>query len=133
MGTFSGTSMSFLAFVMGMVQSGFIKQGDVFVLDNERIHSTDCCEHLSSLLWNVMQVLVVFLPAYSPELNPIELCFNYFAQVLKRTDLRFTEDYSDDMFLYLCTLVLNNINRNDILQMFRKVGFICNKLKLLYI
>lgn len=126
MGTFRGTSVSFLTFVIDMVRTGFMKPNDIVVLDNARIHSTDYCEHLSQVLWEVIGVLVVFLPAYSPELNPIELCFNYFSQILERTSLRSTEEHSDELFLYLCTVVLNRINKRDILQMYRKVGFVCN-------
>ena len=125
MGTFQGNSITFLTFVLEMVRTGFLKSGDILVLDNAKIHSADYCEFLAPTLLAVANVMIVFLPAYSPELNPIELCFNYFSQTLKHTDIRSVENHSDMEFLYICSLVLNRIKGNDITKMFRKAGIHC--------
>lgn len=122
LGRFSGTSLSFLAYILEMVRSGFMTPGDVLVLDNARIHSTDYCEYLSDTLWTMVHVRVIYLPAYSPELNPIELCFNYFSQILKYTDIRYVANHSDEMFLMLCSRVLDGISNFEIAKMYKKVG-----------
>ena len=125
MGTFVGNSLSFLSFVMEMVKTGFLKSGDILVLDNARIHSSDYCEFLAPTLLQVANIMIIHLPAYSPELNPIELCFNLFSQILKNTDLRSVENHSDMEFLYIFSLILNNIKGTDIKKMYQKVGIRC--------
>ena len=54
-------------------------QNSVVVMDNCSIH------HLHDIirLINSIGVLVVFLPPYSPDLNPIELCFSKVKYFLK--------------------------------------------------
>jgi transposase len=42
--------------------------GDVLIMDNARFHK----KHAIELLLNEFQCTVIFLPPYSPELNPIE-------------------------------------------------------------
>ena len=51
----------------------------MLVLDNAPWHRSDECSYLEELLWTVpgldgepMNILIVFLPSYAPELNPIE-------------------------------------------------------------
>ena len=125
MGTFRGNSMTFLSFVLEMVRVNFLRYGDILVLDNCKIHNTDYCEFLSHMLLQECHILVVFLPAYAPELNPIELCFNYFSQQLKHTNLRNVTNHSDRMFVTLCSIILDRINKNDVIKMYRKAGIRC--------
>jgi transposase len=70
----NGNTASFLAFVEFLLQNSWFKRGDVLIMDNASIHSTGGEVYIvEDLLWHAMQVLVVFLPTRSPELNPIEL------------------------------------------------------------
>ena len=125
MGTFSGNSVTFLSFVLEMVKANYLRHGDILVLDNCRIHNTDYCEFLSHMLLQECNIFVVFLPAYAPELNPIELCFNYFSQQLKHTNLRNVTNHSDRMFMTLCSVILDRINKNNVVKMYRKAGIRC--------
>jgi hypothetical protein len=52
----------------------------VVVLDNARIHHNPEMLELAEMCG----IVVKFLPSYSPDLNPIELYFNYMKQFLKR-------------------------------------------------
>jgi transposase len=44
------------------------------------IHTGGEAEIVEDLLWNAIQVLIMFLPTRSPELNPIELDFHILAR-----------------------------------------------------
>ncbi len=52
--------------------SGFFRPGDVLVLDNASIHNGGSNSNLEEWLYDTFGVLLLFLPARSPELNPIE-------------------------------------------------------------
>lgn len=55
---------------------GFINQHSVVILDNASIHHVDCV--VDTIL--SIGALVRFLPAYSPDMNPIEEVFSYVKQ-----------------------------------------------------
>jgi len=79
----SNTQWDFTFFVSYCVQRGLLVAGDILFVDNACVHNgfesfTVMCDVFSN-----SNVQLMFLPAYSPELNPCELVFN----VLKK-DLR---------------------------------------------
>ena len=49
--------------------------GDIIVMDNQPCHHYDGGEVLEDWLLQ-MGIELIFMPAYSPDLNPVELCFN---------------------------------------------------------
>ena len=67
--------MDFLTFVLELCGSGFFRRGDYFILDNSRIHYAEEIQEEIDDLLNAYGVTMVFLPTYSPELNPCELVF----------------------------------------------------------
>ena len=69
----SNKQLDFLSFVVDCVQSGWLVNGDVLVLDNARIHKA---YPIVTPLHMLMQAAALwFLPTYSPELNPCEFVF----------------------------------------------------------
>jgi transposase len=57
------------------IEAGYLGAGDYLICDNARIHgAADTFEILTGIL-NMAGVELVYLPPYSPELNPIELVF----------------------------------------------------------
>jgi len=71
----SNTDIDFFKFVINAIKSGYIGFGDVLVMDNAKVHTSDCSfEYLVEALSRA-GARVAFLPAYSPELNPCEEIF----------------------------------------------------------
>eukprot|EP00571_Detonula_confervacea_P003009 CAMPEP_0172316252 /NCGR_PEP_ID=MMETSP1058-20130122/27605_1 /TAXON_ID=83371 /ORGANISM="Detonula confervacea, Strain CCMP 353" /LENGTH=173 /DNA_ID=CAMNT_0013030521 /DNA_START=69 /DNA_END=586 /DNA_ORIENTATION=+ len=69
------------------MSSVFFYPGDVMVLDNATIHSDGENSVLEDWLWDRFGVFVLFLPARSPEFNPIELVWNTLVARLKNVPL----------------------------------------------
>ena len=79
----SNTRWDYAKFILHCLQEGHLTVGDVLVVDNASVHnSLDSFEMLIQLL-KVAGVKLVFLPAYSPELNPTEHCFGFVKQYLR--------------------------------------------------
>ena len=57
------------------IRDQYLVPGDIFVVDNASVHhGAAMWEDLLQLL-EEYQISLTFLPTYSPELNPCELCF----------------------------------------------------------
>jgi transposase len=70
---------SFVEFIKCAVSMNYLKKHDVLVLDNAPWHTSQDCNFLDDFLWDCLgpdgeplNILLVFLPTYSPELSPIE-------------------------------------------------------------
>ena len=60
-----------------LLGSGALQQGDILFMDNAAIHfARDIRETLVGMT-SVCRVHIMFLPTYSPELNPCELVFQW--------------------------------------------------------
>ena len=62
---------------------GFFHHEGVLTLDNASIHNRGNTSVLEDWLLEVSGVLVLFLPPWSPNLNPIELVWNTMVKHLK--------------------------------------------------
>jgi transposase len=71
--SFSNTSMDFFRFVVDLIDKKHLVDGDYFIVDNASIHHAIDISAQLSLLLNTFNIRLVFLPTYSPELNPCEL------------------------------------------------------------
>ena len=78
----------------------FLRPGHILICDNATIHLTAENRTLAELLWEQYMILVLNLPPYSPELNPIELVFQLFVQCLSHSNARclLYQMQSDDFF-----------------------------------
>jgi len=56
-----------------------LRDGDIVVLDNLAIHKNQCAKEAIERAG----AQVVFLPPYSPEFNPIELCWSLLKHILR--------------------------------------------------
>ncbi len=77
----------FSDFVYLMVVDGFLRNGDVLVIDNVSIHWYGELAVLEEILWEDYKILIVCMPARSPELNPIKLMWNILVQGPRRVPL----------------------------------------------
>lgn len=64
-----------------------LEYGDYIVMDNAAIHRFEGGRVLAEWL-DSFGVTMIYLPVYSPELNPVELLFNKFKTVLHRYEFR---------------------------------------------
>ena len=70
----SNKADDFAAYIQDCLDNQIISAGDILVLDNAPIHTS---ESLKPMLESLMQqdIGIVYLPAYCPELNAIEMVF----------------------------------------------------------
>ena len=85
----NGDAFVFREFVGHLIRTGILVRGDIFVVDNCSIHMKGENEFLQETLLDEMQILMIPLPPYYPELNPTEFVFNYLVQVLKSESTRY--------------------------------------------
>jgi hypothetical protein len=74
----NGNAASLLGFIEFLLARNWFNQGDVLMMDNASIHTGQEADLVDDLPWEASQVLVIFLPTQSPELNPIESVFMFF-------------------------------------------------------
>ena len=125
-GKFQGTSCAFNYFVTELVGTGFLRSGHILICDNATIHLTQENRNLAEILWEQYNILVLNLPPYSPELNPIELVFQLLGQRLRHSNARYQsyQMQSEDFFLRKCVEVLESITGEDIKRNYQKCGYI---------
>ena len=73
-----------MLFFIREILSAVLEKGDVVVLDNLTSHKTRQVRNAFAALG----VEVWYLPPYSPDLNPIELCWSKFKTLLKQAAAR---------------------------------------------
>ena len=62
--------------------SPVLQPGDVLVVDNATIHRFEA-ERVLRIFLNNIGVEYIYLPKYSPDMNPVEFSFNYIRTMLK--------------------------------------------------
>jgi len=68
-------AFDFLAFVIAIIEADYLQPGDMLIGDNASIHKAESVSDAVSAVLDAHHVRLVFLPTYSPELNPCELVF----------------------------------------------------------
>jgi transposase len=102
--TETNNAETFSVFIEEAVACGFLKRGDILVIDNAAIHTGKENGVLEDWLWEYirpngdgepLKVYVLFLPTRSPELNPIELLWAILVKRLKTFPMgQFAKDAS---------------------------------------
>jgi hypothetical protein len=78
----NNSQYDFVRTIIWFIEAGGLRQGDTLVLDNARIHFAAESSEVVAQLLDAAGVRMVFLPAYSPELNPCELVFGHVKQAM---------------------------------------------------
>ncbi len=86
--------------------SGFLQSNDVLVMDNAANHTGKENMVLEDWLWNEHSIFALFLPARTPEWNPIELLWNCLSMRLKHN----------------ATYILDNITHWEVESFYQKSG-----------
>jgi transposase len=97
-----------------------LQYGDHIILDNCPTHHYDGGYALGEWM-NSVGIEVVYLPTYSPELNPIELAFNKLKKLALREEIRevFVRNVHDGV--YTC---LEELTLDDCVGFFKHVAYI---------
>ena len=110
-GTIDGETMVF--FVEEML-APTLKRGEVVFFDNCQIHKADEIEEAIE----ARGAWAIFLPPYSPDLNPIENCWSKVKALLRSLKPRTLEE-----LLAALVKAFASITRHDILSWFRHCGY----------
>jgi transposase len=91
-----------------------LRRGDILLLDNLSAHKGD---HAQATL-AARGVHVIFLPPYSPDLNPIEKCWAKVKEALRAAKARTWED-----LVAALREALLSVSRSDVLAWFAHCGY----------
>lgn len=118
-----GDSILFQFFIRELLRSGYLRPGDILVLDNCTIHMGGENEFLQEVLWMEHGILLLPLPPYHPELNPIELIFNDLVQNLRSNAARFVSLSQED-FNYEVRNFLSNVTHEQVERKYIHRGYV---------
>jgi transposase len=92
-----------------------LKEGDIVVIDNLSVHK------VTGLLEPIYQkgATVMFLPPYSPDMNPIELSWSKLKSILRKLKPR-----SFDDLVIAMKIALESITESDIVGWFKHDGYV---------
>jgi transposase len=119
----NGNAASFLVFIEFLLEHNWFKWGDILIMNNASIHTGGEAGIVEDLLWHSMQVLVVYLPMRSPELNPIELIFHILARRVRSFRYRELVGSCDKAVLDLSCRVLDDISVDLVGRCCRHCGY----------
>jgi len=109
----SNSQWDFMSFVLDCYVNDRITTGDILVMDNSSVHfGADSLDMVKDTL-DYMGVRPLFLPTYSPELNPCELVFNKLKTYLRNMPPR--NDSIEDAIAE----GLAGVTVHDIIKMYR--------------
>ena len=74
----------FVHVIVWLIDQGALGAGDFLVMDNARIHHAADSAQIVDGLMLAIGARLLFLPAYSPELNPCEFVFGYVKEKMSR-------------------------------------------------
>lgn len=93
-----------------------LKHGDVVVMDNLRSHHVKAVQEL----FEGTEFRVVYLPPYSPDLNPIEKMWSKMKAILRKWRVR-----EPDMLPKAIDAALKLVTSDDCSNWFRSCGYCC--------
>ena len=92
----------FTEFILFLISNSHLKDGDFLIVDNCKLHCAVETFPLISTILRQNGITLMFLPKYSPELNPCELVFSKMKSYLRYQ--RGSEDFSTEIIQSALTL-----------------------------
>jgi transposase len=80
--TESNDQLDFLHFIVKAIDAGYLVHRDFLVCDNACIHGAAATFEVLIGILEMAGIKIMYLPAYSPELNPVELVFMQVKRIL---------------------------------------------------
>ena len=68
-----------------------LTENDIIIMDNMRTHHATAVTELAERL----NIHILYLPPYSPDMNPIEKMWSKIKSILRKTKARTTEDLQE--------------------------------------
>jgi transposase len=100
------------------ILSPTLKKDDIVILDNLSVHkSKNALEIIKS-----KGAKVCFLPPYSPDLNPIELCWSKMKAIVRKLKPR-----SQDALIFAMNMALSSIGKSNIINWYKHCGYGINQ------
>ena len=98
----------------------------VLVADNATIHSGGVNSDLEQWLWDNFQVFLLWLPARTPEWNPIELVWNILVARLGTYSLEVARSIPGSHSLVVAAdIILRGITHEEVQACYEKSGYMC--------
>ncbi len=119
----TANAMTFQYFVKHLCEIGFLRENDIFIVDNCTIHMQGDNIDLPDVLWEVFRIVMIPLPPYYAELNPTEFVFNYLVSILKRDRARYISD-TNELFVNKIGTAIDSISRNLIVKEYKHCGYL---------
>lgn len=105
----SNTQWDFVEFVLSACENGFLQSGDFLIADNAAVHGGSASLDVLCEILHTFGVELVFLPAYSPELNPCELVFSLMKGSLRKWNPTTNPDILNRVVSALAGVTLRHI------------------------
>jgi hypothetical protein len=99
---------------------GYLRAGDVLVLDNAAIHTGKDNKYLEDFVWSNFEVYILFLPTRSPEWNPQELVWQVMVKRMQNYPLRTLREVDSHSPAYAANEVLGTIDHKLVRSFYRK-------------
>ena len=101
---------------------GYLRFGDVVVLDRAAIHTGGTNTILEDWLWDNFRIFLLLLPARTPEWNPIELVWNILVQRLAIFSLEVANSLGQHSLVQVSQLILDSITHAEVDGCYGKCG-----------
>jgi len=96
--------------VVSAIQDHFIMRGDTVIVDNASIHTSKLVEDKLIPLLQALNITLVYLPTYSPELNPIELVFSKVKHYIRHSPHRYNQDFQSLVLEAFSYVSIDNVS-----------------------
>lgn len=101
-------------------QLGYLRYGNVLVLDNAAIHTGKDNKYLEDFVWHEFGVFILFLPTRAPEWNPQELVWRVMVKRMQSYPLRVLREVDQHSPAFAAHEILGTITHECVRGFFRK-------------